>query len=294
MTTPARRYRTLVPLLAGATLLLLTVLERRRPLRRERESKWRRLSQNLVFAGLAAATVNVLERPIVQPLARLVERRRWGLLYRQRLPRWLHVALDVLLLDYTLYVWHVLVHRVRWLWRFHLVHHVDLDLDASTALRFHFGELAASIPWRAAQIIAIGVPPDALALWQNALLVSILFHHSNVELPIEIERVIACLFVTPRMHGIHHSIVPQEMNANWSSGLTIWDRMHGTLLLNVPQREIIIGVPAYRRAGDVTLEKSLELPFTRQRDWRLLPGNGEPAPRDQRRSWRSLDGALEA
>jgi sterol desaturase/sphingolipid hydroxylase (fatty acid hydroxylase superfamily) len=156
------------------------------------------------------------------------------------------------------------------------VHHVDLDLDASTALRFHFGELAVSIPWRAAQIVAIGVTPEALAVWQNALLVSILFHHSNVKLPLEIERAMSRVFVTPRMHGIHHSIVPEETNSNWSSGLTVWDWLHGTLRLNVPQREIAIGVAAYRSPEDVTLRESLELPFVPQRPWRLLPRDGEP------------------
>jgi sterol desaturase/sphingolipid hydroxylase (fatty acid hydroxylase superfamily) len=268
--------RRLAGLAVGGTFLILTALERRRPLRRDRESKLTRVSRNLVLAGLAAATVNLLERPVVQPLAALVERRRLGLLYSRRLPRALHVALAIVLLDYTLYVWHVLVHRVPWLWRFHLVHHVDLDLDASTALRFHFGELAVSIPWRAAQIVAIGAAPDALALWQNALLVSILFHHSNVKLPLYIERPLSRVFVTPRMHAIHHSIVPDETNSNWSSGLTVWDWLHGTLRLDVPQRNITIGVPAYRDPQDVTLTTSLRLPFVRQRAWRLLPGNGEP------------------
>jgi sterol desaturase/sphingolipid hydroxylase (fatty acid hydroxylase superfamily) len=273
------RFRTLAAFVVGGTFLVLTALERRRPLRHERESKLRRMSRNLIFAGLAASTVNLLERPVVEPLAALVERRRLGLLHGLRLARAWHIVLAVGLLDYTLYLWHVLVHRVPWLWRFHLVHHVDLDLDASTALRFHFGELAVSIPWRAAQIVAIGVGPGALTFWQNALLVSILFHHSNVKLPIGIERAVSRVFVTPRMHGIHHSIVPNETNSNFSSGLTMWDWLHHTLRLNVPQREIIIGVPAYRSPADVTLMKSLEMPFGAQRPWRLLPEDGEPESR---------------
>jgi sterol desaturase/sphingolipid hydroxylase (fatty acid hydroxylase superfamily) len=278
-----RLLRVIAPLIIGGTFVILTVFERRRPLRQEHESKLRHLTRNLVFAGLAAATVNLLERPVVQPLASFVERRQWGLLYGHPLPQALRVTLAVLLLDYTLYVWHVLVHKVPWLWRFHIVHHVDLDLDASTALRFHFGELAASVPWRAAQIAVIGVSPEALTLWQNALLVSILFHHSNVELPIALERVVSKVFVTPRMHGIHHSLVPDETNSNWSSGLTVWDWLHGTLRLNVPQRDVTIGVPAYRDPEEVTLAKTVTLPFVAQRPWRLLPGDGEPGPHEQSR-----------
>jgi sterol desaturase/sphingolipid hydroxylase (fatty acid hydroxylase superfamily) len=269
-------WQVLAPLVVGGTFVVLTALERRRPLRRVRETKWRHVSRNIVLAGAAAATVNLLERPVVEPLAKVVQRRRFGLLYMCRLPPPLHLILAVVLLDYTLYVWHVLTHRIPWLWRFHLVHHVDRDLDASTALRFHAGELALSIPWRAMQIAAIGVPANALLIWQNIVLLSILFHHSNVELPIGVERFVARVIVTPRLHGIHHSNVPEETNSNWSSGLTVWDYLHGTLRLDVPQQAITIGVPAYPMPADVTLANSFALPFGAQRPWRVFPGDGEP------------------
>lgn len=110
-------------------------------------------------------------------------------------------------------------------------------------------------------MVLIGVSPRSLAIWQQALFISILFHHSNVELPIEVERRLNRFIVTPRMHGIHHSIVRAETDSNWSSGLTVWDWLHGTLNLNVPQQEITIGVPAYREAEDVKLTNLLKLPF---------------------------------
>ena len=208
-------------------------------------------------------------------VAAVVERRRWGVLKWLRLPAWLEVCCAVLLMDYTLYMWHVLTHRVPALWRFHVVHHLDLDLDASTAVRFHFGELALSTPWRVAQVVLIGTSPLALSIWQTALLVAILFHHSNVELPLAIERRLGRVFVTPRMHGIHHSIARDQVNSNWSSGLALWDRIHGTLKLNVPQREITIGVPPFLHPEDVTLEKVLELPFTARAVQPLLTGHGK-------------------
>jgi sterol desaturase/sphingolipid hydroxylase (fatty acid hydroxylase superfamily) len=242
----------------------LVWFERRRPLRREVEPKRTRDVRNLAVAAAGAATLHVLERPVIEPLARLVERRRWGLLKRARLPARAEAAAAVLLMDYTLYVWHVLVHRVPFLWRFHLVHHADLDLSASTALRFHFGELALSVPWRAAQVLLIGVSPRSLSVWQAALMVSILFHHSNVRLPAALERRLVRVVVTPRMHGIHHSAVPEEMNSNWSSGLTIWDRLHGTLRLDVPQDGVTIGVPGYRSPQEVTLGRVLAMPFGRE------------------------------
>lgn len=248
------------PLILG-TFGLLVWLERRRPLRRAVEPTHRREARNLAVAAVGAVALRVTERPVTDALTSLVERRRWGLLKLFRLPEWLEIALAVILLDYTLYLWHVLTHRVPGLWRFHVVHHIDLDLDATTALRFHFAELVVSVPWRAAQIIAIGVSPLALSVWQTLLMISILFHHSNVRLPVELERRLNLLAVTPRMHGIHHSNVQAETDSNWSSGFTLWDRMHGTLRLNVPQDSIEIGVPAYRNPREVGLTSMLALPF---------------------------------
>lgn len=242
----------------------LTIAERVRPLRgREEPDTPRRLARNLALAGLSAAATQIAERPVVEPLARAVEQRRWGLLPRLRLPGWAETAAAVLLMDYTLYLWHVMTHRVPLLWRFHQVHHADLDLDATTAIRFHFGEFVLGVPYRALQVALIGVGPRALALWQRLTLVEVLFHHSNLRLPAVTERRLVRLIVTPRMHGIHHSVVPGEMNANWSSGLTLWDRLHGTLKLNVPQEAVEIGVPDYRRPEEVTLPRLVAMPFGR-------------------------------
>jgi sterol desaturase/sphingolipid hydroxylase (fatty acid hydroxylase superfamily) len=108
-------------------------------------------------------------------------------------------------------------------------------------------------------------------VWQSFLFVSILFHHSNVRLPVEVERRLNLLLVTPRMHGIHHSTVRAERDANWSSGLTLWDKLHGTLRLNVPQAEIEIGVPAYRAPEELGLFEVLKLPFGAERTARPSP-----------------------
>jgi sterol desaturase/sphingolipid hydroxylase (fatty acid hydroxylase superfamily) len=255
---------------------LLWFLERRRPLRKAVEPTVERTGRNLAVAGLAGLSLQLIERPIIQPLTALVQKRGWGLLKRMRLPAWLEVVLALVLMDYTLYLWHVLMHRVPALWRFHLPHHVDLDLDASTALRFHAGELVISTGWRAVQVTLIGVSPLSLSVWQTFVLLSILFHHSNVRLPLEIERRVNRIFVTPRMHGIHHSIVKEETNSNWSSGLTVWDWLHGTLRLDVPQDQITIGVPAYRNPEEIKLPQILEMPFVEQRATWLLPGDGQP------------------
>jgi sterol desaturase/sphingolipid hydroxylase (fatty acid hydroxylase superfamily) len=252
----------LLKLLAGIGLLGgLLVFERRRPLRVEKEFKLRRVTRNLAVAAMGAVTIHFVESPILYPLAKRVAIRRWGLVKLFQLPRIIEFSIAMVLLDYTLYLQHVLHHRVPLLWRFHAVHHVDLDLDTSTALRFHFGEIALSVPYRIAQVFVIGVDPRSLIIWQTFLLLSIMFHHSNLRLPNWIEDRLVRVIVTPPMHGIHHSNEPENQNSNWSGGLTIRDALHRTLRLGLPQEEIDIGVEGFNRSEQVTLPEIVTLPF---------------------------------
>jgi sterol desaturase/sphingolipid hydroxylase (fatty acid hydroxylase superfamily) len=252
--------------IAGAFALLF-VLELKRPLRRRaHEPKLRRTARNLVIAGAGGAAMNLMERPVALRLTDVAERYGWGLIPLLRLPETVATIAGVLLLDYTLYLWHVLTHRVPFLWRFHLVHHVDLDLDASTALRFHFGELALSVPFRAAQIFVFGIDRKTFTIWQNLLFLSILFHHSNVRLSARTERILSWAIVTPRLHGIHHDADRSYTNSNWSSGLSVWDRVHGTFRSDVPEDEVEVGVPAYRDPKELTALRCLEMPFQPERN----------------------------
>lgn len=245
-------------------VIALAILERQRPLRTQQEAdSTRRFARNLAMAGITAAAVQIASRPLVVPLAQVVEGHHIGLMPRLRLPGWAETAGAVLLLDYTLYVWHVMTHRVPLLWRFHRVHHADLDLDSTTALRFHFGEFVLGVPYRALQVCLIGVTPRTLTLWQKLTVLEVLLHHSNLRMPLRWERRLVRLLVTPRMHGIHHSIVPDEMDANWSSGLSVWDRLHGTLRLNIPQAEVTIGLADCRKPAGLTLPRLLAMPFRR-------------------------------
>jgi len=250
------------------------------PLRPAVESKFRRIVRNLSAGGVSLALLTLLQAPLLQPVAAWIERDGIGLLQVFAWPPWIETLVGVMLLDYTLWWWHWANHRIPFLWRFHLVHHIDRDLDASTALRFHFGELALSIPFRAAQMLLIGVGPHALWLWQTILFGSILFHHSNLRLPLPVERFLVRLIVTPRMHGIHHSDRENETNSNWSSLLSIWDFVHRTFRFDVPDERVVIGVPAYRDPRDVTFGRILTLPFRRQRkDWERAETFVAPAAR---------------
>ena len=261
-----------------AAFLLLLIVETLRPLRRAREPKLHRLGRNLAVAGIAAATMELLQIPILLPVSRWAAAQDFGLLRMLPLHGTLRVVVAVVLLDYTLWFWHFANHRVPFLWRFHSVHHVDRDMDVSTGIRFHFGELGLSVFFRAAQVALIGADPPAVVLWQSLLFLSVLFHHSNTRLPSGLERALVRIVVTPRMHGIHHSNYRNETDSNWSSLLSAWDYLHRTALLNVPQDAVTIGVPAYDRPEAVRLGKILALPFVRREDdWRRE--DGKPAVR---------------
>jgi sterol desaturase/sphingolipid hydroxylase (fatty acid hydroxylase superfamily) len=264
----------ITPAAIGGGFFFFLFLETLLPLRQRRESKLRRVGRNLAVAGLGVATIELLQIPILLPISGWATAARIGLIRWLGLGGWLRTVAVILLLDYTLWFWHWANHRISFFWRFHSVHHVDLDMDASTALRFHFGELGMSVGFRALQIVAIGADPLSVAIYQLLLFGSILFHHSNTRLPLSVERVLVLLIVTPRMHGIHHSDYENETNTNWSSLLSAWDYLHGTIRLDVPQDSIEIGLPAYQDPQRVTLGRILSMPFVKRgNDWVRLDGS---------------------
>jgi sterol desaturase/sphingolipid hydroxylase (fatty acid hydroxylase superfamily) len=261
--------------LGAVVLAALFVGERARPLRRVTLSKWRRVFVNVAFGIVSGGAVALVYGRVVIGSAEQARRAGFGVVRWMPLPPWARAVLAIVLLDYTLWIWHLLNHRVPFLWRFHAAHHLDLDLDASTALRFHPGELLLSVPFRALQVALLGVDVPVLLAWETALLVATEFHHSNFRLPSELERVLRALLVTPRMHGIHHSTVPAELNSNFGTLLTAWDRLHRTFVHGVRQREIVIGLAEYRDPDLLRFSRSLAFPFAsglRPRSFR----NGRP------------------
>ncbi|HWM24679.1 MAG TPA: sterol desaturase family protein [Chthoniobacterales bacterium] len=278
----------LAPILALALLVLLFVIERLFPLRKNTRSLLGRLVANLVLSALAFVAAVALVQPAVQWALRWSADKPFGLLHLFSLPVWAEFALSFLLMDLAFYYWHVANHRVPFLWRFHNVHHIDPDLDVSTAFRFHFGEIALSTVFSVVQVSFIGISPWAFAAYHLVFQTEVLFHHSNWRLPIGFERLLSLVFVTPRMHGIHHSQVERENKSNFGTVFTWWDRLHRTLGLNISQNAIVVGVPGYSRAEDNTAANALLMPFRKQRDyWRGPDGtvvDREKAPADSHRA----------
>jgi sterol desaturase/sphingolipid hydroxylase (fatty acid hydroxylase superfamily) len=251
----------------AAAALLLFLAERVVPLRIQRFPWIHELGINLAFSAMAFSVSAALVRPAAVRAMGWSGPRDLGLVHLVEMPPMVRGLFVFLLLDLTFYYWHRLNHQVPVLWRFHNVHHCDPDLGVSTSFRFHFGEVALSTIFRVLQVTAIGASLPAYAVYEAAFQLNTLFHHSNVRLPIRLERPLNRLLVTPRMHGIHHSQVREETSSNYSVVLPWWDWLHRTLRLNVPQSRIVIGVPGYAQPEDNRLASLLAMPFRKQRDY---------------------------
>jgi sterol desaturase/sphingolipid hydroxylase (fatty acid hydroxylase superfamily) len=266
-------FETLAAGALATVYVALLIVETQFPLREAKRPKPKRFLVNAGLSGLALGTGVYIVAPVALALATRSAETSFGLLNALSLPPTLKFVLGFLAMDLTFYYWHRANHVFPIFWRFHNVHHVDQDLDVTTSLRFHFGEVFYSAVFRALQVSLLGISVLTYLVYEVAFQCATLFHHSNVRLPIKLERAINRIIVTPRMHGIHHSIVKEETSSNYSVIFRWWDVLHGTLRLNIKQTDIVIGVPAYMDTQDNKLMNLLILPFRKQREyWRLTDG----------------------
>ena len=261
-----------MPLL-GAAAVALFILQSKYQLRKSVRPAADRFIENGSLALAALPALRLLLLPFMYAAAYWSNKRKFGLLSKLNAPVWVTYSVGFILLDYSNYLWHVLLHKSNLLWRLHNVHHADMDLDLSTAWRFHIGENIASVPFRSFAVAATGVPASLVLFYEVIFEGCTAFHHSNIRLPLQLEQGLCKFMVTPRMHGIHHSIVAKETNSNFSVILSCWDRLHHTIRLNVPQKDIIIGVPSYQNASEHTPLQLFLMPFNKPRAWHLSDGS---------------------
>ncbi len=254
------------PVLA-TIFVVLFIAEGRRQLRKRKQPRLQRIVINSIVAIPAFTLLRFLFLPVMVKLALKNRQLQWGLNYQYAAHPLIKGMVAFLIMDYTNYLWHVLNHKVPLLWRFHVVHHCDPDLDVTTAIRFHFGELIGSVFYRGAFVFLSGATALQVLLYEILFEGATQFHHSNLKLPFTLEKVLNKLIVTPRMHGIHHSVIRQETDSNYSVIFSFWDRLHNTVRLNVPQDKIVTGVPSYSDPDELTIGYLLKLPFTKIRKW---------------------------
>ena len=164
-------------------------------------------------------------------------------------------------MDGWTYGWHRLNHRVPFLWRFHRAHHSDAQMDVTTASRFHIGEILFSNCLRIPLILLLGIQLWELVLYETALLAVIQFHHANVGVPPRLDQLLRCFIVTPAMHKVHHSRWQPETDSNYSSLLSIWDRLFRSFRLRDDPRTIQFGLDEFARPENQTLAGILKTPL---------------------------------
>ncbi len=203
----------------------------------------------LLFVGLWAATAN------------WAAHNGFGLLNWTGVPPLWHALAAVLALDFWTYWWHRLNHRLPFLWRFHRAHHSDTHMDVTTASRFHIGEILFSNVLRIPLILLLGIHVWEIVLYETALLAVIQFHHANIGLPGRLDQLLRCFIVTPAMHKVHHSRWQPETDSNYSSLLSVWDRVFRSFRLRDDPRTIQFGLDDFAKPEDQTLPGILKMPL---------------------------------
>lgn len=218
------------------------------------KGQMKRWGRNLGLFGINTLLSPLIVLPLTAFAAGLVPDWRWD---------WWRglsgLLLDILILDGLIYWWHRANHAVPFLWRFHVVHHLDRFLDTTTALRFHFGEVFLSACARATVIILIGFPFETVIVFEVLVLLSSLFHHSNITLPEKFEKAISYIVVTPSIHWVHHHAVQKDTDSNYATVFSLWDRLFKSRSRHVRTPDMPIGVAGEKE--DKSLILLLKRPF---------------------------------
>ncbi len=239
------------------------VLAARRELSAAKGQRW---ISNLGLVVLDTLVVRLLFPAAAVGVAIAAGEFGWGLFHKLNLPYWLAVVLSIMLLDFAIYLQHVMFHAVPALWRLHMVHHADVDFDVTTGIRFHPIEIVLSMLIKLSVIGILGPPVLAVLFFEVLLNALALFNHANVRIPLSFDRFLRWVIVTPDMHRVHHSVDDTEYTTNFGFNLSWWDRLLGTYLAQPAEGHegMTIGLPNFREATWRTLPRMLVMPFDKR------------------------------
>jgi sterol desaturase/sphingolipid hydroxylase (fatty acid hydroxylase superfamily) len=247
-----------------AVMMAWEVAAPRRTLSARLAVRW---SSNLGLVVVGGLLVRLAFPLAAVGVAAVAAENGWGLFNAVAAPEPLAIAFSVVALDLTIYAQHVVFHKVPVLWRLHRMHHTDVDIDATTGVRFHPFEIALSMAIKMAMIVALGAPAVAVVIFEVLLNATAMFNHGNVKLPRALDRVLRLVIVTPDFHRVHHSVHRDETDSNYGFNLSIWDRLFGTYR---PQprdghETMTIGLDIFRDPRQRRLDKLLIQPFVESR-----------------------------
>ncbi|HEX4873975.1 MAG TPA: sterol desaturase family protein [Sphingorhabdus sp.] len=255
----------LVALLPAMVFVLIALLEIVRPRRELRFGRFRRWTTSLILFLSNRVTIWLLAWVIAVPVAaHWAEKIGIGLFNQIALPLWAEWLAAFLLLDFAMWLQHVLTHKIPLLWRLHKVHHADPDIDVTTSIRFHPGEIAFSVAWKSVWVLLLGVSAPVIVAFEAWLAANAAFNHGNVELPRWFDRLIRHILVTPDMHLVHHSVIKREQQSNYGFALTVWDRLFRTYRAESDsgRTQQCVGLSETRDERPTHAGFSLKLPLT--------------------------------
>lgn len=243
-----------------ALMTVWEIVAPRRPLAAPRVKRW---PTNLSIVVLNTITARLLFSTTAVGAAVVAAQNQWGVLNLLDWPNWMRVVAALVAMDFALYLQHVVFHAVPMLWRLHMMHHADLDVDVTTGARFHPVEIVISMLIKLVAIAVTGAPPVAVLIFEVVLNATSMFNHSNVRMPETLDRLLRWIVVTPDMHRIHHSVIRDETNSNFGFSLPWWDRLLGTYRSEPEKSQVDmpLGLEQFRNPRELTLVGSLALPF---------------------------------
>ena len=244
-------------------LAIMAAWEVAAPRRRQDIPRLLRWSNNLGVVVIDTVLVRMAFPVLAVGMASLAVERDWGLLNTFQVPGWIAFLVSLLLFDLAIYLQHVMFHAVPALWRLHRMHHADLEFDVTTGLRFHPLEILISMGIKLGLVAGFGPPAVAVLVFEVLLNGTSMFNHSNIRLPLRVDRFLRLIVVTPDMHRVHHSILPTETNSNFGFNLPWWDRLMGTYRAQPREGHegMTIGIEQFRTPRDLWLDRMLIQPL---------------------------------
>ena len=231
--------------------------------------KYRKLSHaglNLFFT-LTTMIIGFGMAALLLAASDFVSSIEFGLLYMVDMPLWAQVVVGILLMDCIgAYFIHFVEHKVKWMWKFHVVHHSDTTVDVTTGLRHHPGETVFRILFTILAVMIIGAPMGIIMLYQS---ISVLFAHithANLNVPGKLDRVLSYLFVTPNMHKVHHHFEQPLTDTNYGNIFSVWDRVFGTFAYVEDTQTLTYGIDTHMKPEENRkLGNLLSIPFQKYR-----------------------------
>jgi len=256
-------HRSLI-LVGGITLFWL--IENTFPLFQLQYRKWHHAGINIFFT-ITTIFVNFILAFILIKTAGWTTENDFGILqWLSKIPIWLYTIIGLLLLDLIgAYLVHLIEHKVKFLWRFHLIHHTDTWIDTTTANRHHPGESVIRFIFTTLGVLIVGSPMWMVFLYQSLSVIASQFNHANISLPNKLDTILSYFIVSPNMHKVHHHYVLPYTDSNYGNIFSVWDRIFGTFT-TLPKEKLIYGVDTHMTPEEHNkLKNLLKIPFQKSR-----------------------------